>query len=97
MSASPGPSRAPVPSPCIDVCTMDAATGWCRGCLRTIDEIAAWGVLEDRHKREVWKQLAARRRTPAGRALVAEREHAAAQAALEPASGAAPPPTDTTP
>jgi predicted Fe-S protein YdhL (DUF1289 family) len=95
-AASPTPTHAPVPSPCIDVCTMDETTGWCRGCLRTIDEIAAWGVLEDRHKREVWKHLAERRGTPAGRALVAERE-AAGQAALEPASGAAPPSEDSTP
>ncbi|MDH5338586.1 MAG: DUF1289 domain-containing protein, partial [Rubrivivax sp.] len=37
----------PVPSPCINVCQMDEATGWCRGCLRTIDEIALWGSLPD--------------------------------------------------
>ena len=29
-----------MPSPCINVCRMDAATGWCAGCLRTIDEMA---------------------------------------------------------
>ena len=32
----------PVPSPCISVCRMDAASGLCEGCLRTLDEIAAW-------------------------------------------------------
>lgn len=31
-----------VRSPCIGVCTLDAETGYCRGCLRTMDEIAAW-------------------------------------------------------
>lgn len=31
-----------VASPCIDVCRMDAATGLCIGCLRTLDEISAW-------------------------------------------------------
>jgi hypothetical protein len=50
-----------VPSPCIDVCRIDAGTGWCEGCLRTIDEIAAWGALDDRSRREVWKRLPARR------------------------------------
>jgi predicted Fe-S protein YdhL (DUF1289 family) len=40
---------------------MDAATGWCEGCLRTIDEIAAWGTLADADKRAVWQQLEARR------------------------------------
>jgi uncharacterized protein len=55
------PAGAGVPSPCIDVCTMDASTGWCLGCCRTLDEIAAWGSLDDAGKRAVWKRLAARR------------------------------------
>jgi predicted Fe-S protein YdhL (DUF1289 family) len=46
-----------VPSPCINVCEMDAASGYCRGCARTIDEIIAWGRLDDDAKRAVWKQL----------------------------------------
>jgi predicted Fe-S protein YdhL (DUF1289 family) len=50
-----------VPSPCISVCKMDAGSGWCEGCLRTLDEIAAWSVLEDHEKRAVWKQLPERR------------------------------------
>ncbi len=50
-----------VPSPCISVCRMDEATGWCLGCARTIDEIAAWGSLDDDAKREVWARLPARR------------------------------------
>ena len=55
-----------VPSPCTDVCRIDAATGWCEGCLRTIDEIAAWGTLDDRAKREIWKRLPVRRQQLAG-------------------------------
>ena len=31
-----------VASPCINVCRMDARSGLCDGCYRTIDEIAAW-------------------------------------------------------
>ena len=49
-----------VPSPCISVCRMDAATGWCEGCWRTLDEIAAWSALADEGKRAVWRQLAQR-------------------------------------
>jgi uncharacterized protein len=49
-------------SPCVGVCTLDGATGWCEGCLRTIDEIAAWGALDERTRREIWKRLPARRR-----------------------------------
>ena len=51
----------PVPSPCIDVCRMDARTGWCEGCLRTIDEIAGWSTMSDGDKRAVWSRLALRR------------------------------------
>ena len=50
-----------VPSPCTDVCRIDAQTGWCAGCMRTIDEIAVWGGLDDAAKRAVWKRLALRR------------------------------------
>jgi len=50
-----------VPSPCINVCRMDAATGWCEGCLRTIDEIAAWGTMGDDEKRAVWHRIELRR------------------------------------
>ena len=40
-------------SPCIGVCTMDASTGWCEGCLRTIDEIAGWSLFDNDEKRAV--------------------------------------------
>ena len=36
-----------VPSPCINICLMDASTGWCTGCMRTIDEIATWGNISN--------------------------------------------------
>ena len=51
----------PVASPCINVCQMDAATGWCAGCLRTLDEIALWSSLDDPTRRAVWQALAQRR------------------------------------
>jgi len=49
-----------VPSPCINECRMDAATGWCEGCRRTLAEIAAWGGLDDGQKRAVLDALPAR-------------------------------------
>ncbi len=49
-----------VPSPCTSVCSMDAATGWCQGCHRTLDEIADWAVLDADERRAVWAQLPAR-------------------------------------
>jgi len=50
-----------VPSPCVNICRMEPATGFCEGCARTIDEIAAWGQLDDEQKRAVWAQLPGRR------------------------------------
>ena len=50
----------PVPSPCVCVCTMNAQTGLCDGCLRNIQEIAAWSALPDDGKRKVWALIAER-------------------------------------
>jgi predicted Fe-S protein YdhL (DUF1289 family) len=50
-----------VPSPCISVCRIDDASGLCIGCLRTLDEIAAWSTLDDAQKRAVWEAIAKRR------------------------------------
>ena len=48
---------ATVSSPCTSVCRMDARTGWCEGCARTLGEIADWSVLDDEQKRAVWLEL----------------------------------------
>jgi hypothetical protein len=50
-----------VASPCISVCEMDPASRLCRGCFRTLDEIAAWSVLDDDARRAVMDALPARR------------------------------------
>ena len=55
-----------IASPCIDVCRMDAGTGLCRGCLRTLDEIAAWGRLSGSMKRRVLADIEARRAALSG-------------------------------
>lgn len=49
--------QAGLPSPCVSVCRMDAGSGLCEGCLRTIDEIASWGLLDDAGKRAVWVSI----------------------------------------
>jgi uncharacterized protein len=54
-------SFTPAPSPCINVCRMDEPSGWCEGCLRTLDEIAAWSRMDDAAKRAVWLRLSQRR------------------------------------
>ena len=50
-----------VPSPCVSVCHMNEPTGWCEGCMRTLDEITEWSVLDDAAKRVIWKLLPQRR------------------------------------
>lgn len=48
-------------SPCINVCQMDAATGWCAGCLRSLDEIARWSTLDEPRRHAVLAALPQRR------------------------------------
>lgn len=55
--AAPGPA----PSPCISLCEMDAKTGLCMGCQRTMDEIVAWGSASDDERRAVWREIELRR------------------------------------
>lgn len=49
-----------VPSPCQSVCIMHPTTGWCEGCMRSLDEIAAWSRMDSVDKRAVWAQLPGR-------------------------------------
>lgn len=49
--------QTPVPSPCISLCEMVPATGLCRGCMRTIDEIIGWSRASDDDKRAVWAEI----------------------------------------
>jgi predicted Fe-S protein YdhL (DUF1289 family) len=60
-----GEGNTMLPSPCISVCRMDAASGMCEGCMRTLDEIAAWGMMDSHEKRAVWKEIELRALTPA--------------------------------
>lgn len=56
-------SVSPVPSPCVSLCKMDLERRYCMGCLRTIEEIVAWGKADDDYKRAVWAELPRRRAT----------------------------------
>jgi len=53
-----------VASPCINVCRMDAASGYCEGCRRSLDEIASWSSYTAAEKRAVLALLPARKQTP---------------------------------
>ena len=54
------PNAEPVPSPCVSVCRIDAASGRCEGCLRTLDEIARWGAASPEAQRRLWQTIALR-------------------------------------
>ena len=56
-----GETAGPVPSPCISVCVLDADGALCLGCFRTLDEIAAWSLLDADTKRGVLAALPERR------------------------------------
>lgn len=36
---------------------MNAASQLCDGCFRTLDEIAAWSLMDDEGKRTVWARI----------------------------------------
>jgi uncharacterized protein len=44
-------------SPCNKVCVLDAPSGWCIGCGRTGDEIAAWPFANDDERLRIMTQL----------------------------------------
>jgi predicted Fe-S protein YdhL (DUF1289 family) len=51
-------------SPCINVCRMDPASGLCRGCLRTLDEIAGWSAMDHAARAATLAAVAERRARP---------------------------------
>ena len=50
-----------IESPCVKVCAIDATTGWCLGCGRSMAEIASWSTLEPERRRTVIGELNARK------------------------------------
>lgn len=48
-------------SPCTRVCRMDERLGWCRGCARSLEEIARWREADDADKQRILAALPPRR------------------------------------
>ena len=44
-------------SPCVGTCTLDQASRYCIGCLRTVEEIGAWRTLTEDQRVAVIAQL----------------------------------------
>ena len=49
------------PSPCVSVCQMDPMTGYCVGCLRTLDEIRDWIISPPDERHKILAQLPGRK------------------------------------
>jgi predicted Fe-S protein YdhL (DUF1289 family) len=49
-----------IASPCTKVCTIDPRSQLCRGCGRTLDEIARWMSLGDSERARIMADLPAR-------------------------------------
>jgi uncharacterized protein len=49
-----------IESPCIKTCTLDARSGLCLGCGRTINEIACWTAMSAAGRARVMSELPAR-------------------------------------
>jgi len=61
MAAAPAPAPAGAVTPCTSVCRIHAPTGWCEGCLRTIDEITTWSRLDEAGRQAMLLRLPPRR------------------------------------
>jgi predicted Fe-S protein YdhL (DUF1289 family) len=49
-----------IESPCVKICTLDASAGLCRGCGRTLDEIAHWIRMSSEERARIMAELPAR-------------------------------------
>lgn len=47
-------------SPCRGVCRLDESGQYCKGCHRTLDEVANWLDFSDEQKELVWMRLLSR-------------------------------------
>ena len=54
------PQKPPILSPCLGICEV-GMDGLCVGCLRTLDEIACWGALDDAGRHEILRAVEDRR------------------------------------
>ena len=49
-----------IETPCVKICTLDARSGMCLGCGRSIDEIARWTAMSAAERARVMSELPAR-------------------------------------
>ena len=49
--------REEIASPCVKVCVIHPEAKICTGCLRTIDEIMAWGKMDNETRADIMAHL----------------------------------------
>ncbi|EGC39346.1 hypothetical protein DICPUDRAFT_27078 [Dictyostelium purpureum] len=49
-------------TPCIDVCSMDTSSGFCKGCARNKQEIGNWSSMTNEQRDETIKELPERKK-----------------------------------
>jgi predicted Fe-S protein YdhL (DUF1289 family) len=52
--------RKRIVSPCVAICTIDGASGLCRGCKRTASEVGRWISMTDEERERVMAELPGR-------------------------------------
>jgi predicted Fe-S protein YdhL (DUF1289 family) len=62
--AMPDAPPAPILTPCIGICTLDDA-GYCEGCRRTGNEIAAWSSMTAAEREHLMNDVLPRREAEA--------------------------------
>lgn len=60
LAATVGASGDKVPSPCISVCRINADSGLCEGCYRTLKEISGWSRSGPQAQRLLWQAIGQR-------------------------------------
>jgi predicted Fe-S protein YdhL (DUF1289 family) len=55
------PEQGMLPSPCVGICRLDDATGWCLGCARDTNELASWRTLSPVEQARIWADLPRRK------------------------------------
>ena len=49
--------REEIESPCVKICVIHPEARLCTGCLRSIDEIGAWGRMSREERRSIMQEL----------------------------------------
>lgn len=60
LAAGPAEGMSTLPSPCVNICRLDASGQWCLGCLRTLEELRQWGSADAATQRRIWQRILAR-------------------------------------